>query len=490
MLTLFAFLSADADASDFVSKIGDPVAISGNGTWPRVLPRETEDGALGWTLVMARGGELYASELDEDLVEDHLTRRGLTGRTDLTDHAFVPCDDGGYLDGSSVTTTYHDDTLVIFRFDADLNLVSEHTVVQEDPYFHHNDSAAICTENLTGVGGFGADPGVVEEGDTSTFYKQNAEGSYDRLEPEDNDVGMVPLNFGGSWVWDPNNEWYTNFKSGYTTTHLETHYLDEDLRQHADLVHGQPLYGEEGDFYFWWPARSIYRDGYFWVVTVGRDAALGESDAGDLYIAIFDANYQPVDLIQLTDFGEGTGGKQPYMVIDDNHAVVSFIVDTTPTAVLVELANEQPTAQAGDDQTVTVGDTVTLDGSGSSDPEGDELTMAWSLLSVPDGSQAAISGTDTVTATFVADVVGTFVVQLTVDDGGEPVDDTLLVTAVEDSTTDSGTDDSGSDDTDGGGDDTGTGPSDDGGCARCATGPGAAGLAVLLAAGLIRRRRD
>ena len=51
--------------------------------------------------------------------------------------------------------------------------------------------------------------------------------------------------------------------------------------------------------------------------------------------------------------------------------------------------NTAPVADAGTDRTVTVGKTVQLDGSKSSDEDGDTLTYSWTITSAPEGSSAA-----------------------------------------------------------------------------------------------------
>ncbi len=81
------------------------------------------------------------------------------------------------------------------------------------------------------------------------------------------------------------------------------------------------------------------------------------------------------------------------------------------------ICNAPPTADAGLDQSVHPGDLVTLDGFGSSDVEGDQLTYSWAFTSVPSGSTATLDDPTLFNPTFTADVQGTYVLSLVVDDG-------------------------------------------------------------------------
>ncbi|HEB90923.1 MAG TPA: hypothetical protein ENI85_15220 [Deltaproteobacteria bacterium] len=103
------------------------------------------------------------------------------------------------------------------------------------------------------------------------------------------------------------------------------------------------------------------------------------------------------------------------------------VLDSAPTTVTVVTENSPPVAFAGPDQTASLG-LIRLDGSLSSDVDGDPLTYAWSLIAVPDGSSATLAAPDAVVTDFVADLVGNYVVQLIVSDGAlQSAPDTLLV---------------------------------------------------------------
>jgi len=80
-------------------------------------------------------------------------------------------------------------------------------------------------------------------------------------------------------------------------------------------------------------------------------------------------------------------------------------------------ANGAPVAEAGPTQFVTVDDVVTLDGSGSTDPDSDPLGYAWTLVQTAPGSTASLTGADTAAPTFTADAAGVYAFELAVDDG-------------------------------------------------------------------------
>ena len=90
--------------------------------------------------------------------------------------------------------------------------------------------------------------------------------------------------------------------------------------------------------------------------------------------------------------------------------------------------NRAPVASAGVPQTVTVGAVATLNGSGSSDPDGDPLTFAWTLAR-PAGSAAVLGGAATSAPSFTADVAGTYTATVTVSDGQLSSAATVTVTA-------------------------------------------------------------
>jgi hypothetical protein len=107
--------------------------------------------------------------------------------------------------------------------------------------------------------------------------------------------------------------------------------------------------------------------------------------------------------------------KGPYVVqliVTDEHGTSSNPDQSTVTGL-----NTLPVANAGPDQNVTQGVVVQLNGSASSDADGDALSFSWAFASRPAGSVASLSSPTAMNPTFTADLAGDYALDLTVHDG-------------------------------------------------------------------------
>lgn len=155
--------------------------------------------------------------------------------------------------------------------------------------------------------------------------------------------------------------------------------------------------------------------------TVNFDASASSDPDGD-------------SLIYGWDFGDGntsTGETTSHSYASDGTYEVTLTVDdgyggTDTATTTITVGNDDPVADAGADQTVNVSETVQFDGSGSSDPDGHDLTYDWDFADGTSGSGA--------TPTHSYDSTGTYAVDLTVDDGYGGTDSDIVNITVEQST--------------------------------------------------------
>jgi cytochrome c553 len=150
---------------------------------------------------------------------------------------------------------------------------------------------------------------------------------------------------------------------------------------------------------------------YSWVLTSPGGSAATLSDA-TIFNPVFTADVDGIYTAEL--------------VVNDGTQ------DSTASTVTITAlsGNSAPNADAGSDQNLTTGSIVTLDGSGSQDPDDDPLTYLWAMASKPAGSTAALSSATQSKPSFTADVDGTYVVQLVVNDGtADSAPDTVTIIA-------------------------------------------------------------
>jgi lysophospholipase L1-like esterase len=154
-------------------------------------------------------------------------------------------------------------------------------------------------------------------------------------------------------------------------------------------------------------ARGRRKSAYTWYVSIFRrlsNAVIGQEDR-------FRMGTNLTILLSILFLGGcgGEGGASDTDLINENSA---------------------PVANAGPDQQVTTGSLVTLDGSGSTDADGDLLAYSWIFLAKPAGSSAALSDLTGARSTFTADLAGNYLLSLVVDDGRvQSQADTVTITA-------------------------------------------------------------
>ena len=169
--------------------------------------------------------------------------------------------------------------------------------------------------------------------------------------------------------------------------------------------------------------------------TVQLDGSASRDPDGGALIFLWELVSAPVgstavlsatDIVNPTFVADLPGDYLVRLVVNDGQA------DSAPAEVTITAiaGDAPPTANAGPDQQVEVGTLVTLDGTASSDPNGDPLTFQWTLTTGPGGSVAVLDGVTTANPTFTPDIPGTYVVSLLVSDGTNTASDSVMIVAV------------------------------------------------------------
>jgi hypothetical protein len=127
------------------------------------------------------------------------------------------------------------------------------------------------------------------------------------------------------------------------------------------------------------------------------------SGSGSVYTAVYSAQFTGFVSVPSSTFSDSAGNINKDGDEADN--LITLIV------------NQAPSANAGPRQYVKTGTTISLNGKKSFDPDGDQLTYRWTILSQPIGSLPTLTNQLSAQPLFVADKAGSYSLALTVNDG-------------------------------------------------------------------------
>ena len=102
--------------------------------------------------------------------------------------------------------------------------------------------------------------------------------------------------------------------------------------------------------------------------------------------------------------------------INHGNPVLVTSINSTEGINFILSKNHPPVSNVGENRFVSVDSLVQLDGSLSHDPDNDTLSFFWFFVSKPEGSVAALAGPDSAHSSFIPDLVGEYVIALSVRD--------------------------------------------------------------------------
>jgi hypothetical protein len=434
-----------ASAEDYVLDIGDEVRLDGvGGGWGRAFPAGDGD----WHYLFGGAGDYRHMALSSDFQFSFNQVTSLTGRVDLIDHAIAKCPDGTYLHLASGEVVVPDDSAWGFRYDSEWNLIAQADVDVSNPDYQHNDLPVLCS---TAVDMVVFQPRIDAE---AAVVMLDAD-----LNPISHNLTMspVPPVPGSSLYYDSDSNTIVRLTAPEIESEDATPrnklivfriYWDQDEPYEVKTEIDMTAAGIGSDWHAYWPQGLLRVGDFYFVSHMARPVDGGfNQDDGNLYLEVFDENFNLVETHQLTDDAGPEANQRPSLALQNDILLVTYdkrISNNLQNFVMkIQLdmdaigegsPNLGPTAYAGADFSGAIGALANLDGSASSDPDNDAMDYSWSFLSVPDGS--ALTEEDLVNRftdapSFVPDVVGDFEIELSVFDSESSDTDEVVVSVID-----------------------------------------------------------
>ena len=326
LLTVLTSALPVAHAQDLIAEIGAPVETGTNGPWARALA--TDD---GWYMGVGTAGDFHVGALTrtgdglEDWSFDSDNWVRVTDHGGLKDHAIRKCPDGSWLHVSSTNNNDPNDTAYSWRLSPDFEIIESGVVEENYPGRAHNDMASICSPRAQGAvfTTYGSEP------KNAYFFHIDETANTSRMQ----ELGEIQTE-GGAFLDDAVTDRIILISSNFQSQ-LVVNTFDGDLNRIEEKLVDIPPSSQLA----FWPQRII-RVGQFYVVAMmSMDfAEPGTYDTGDVWLHVFDEDFNLLEQHQLTTYGSSReSAMRPWVERMDDLLIVSYDIQTTHTFVAVRM---------------------------------------------------------------------------------------------------------------------------------------------------------
>lgn len=309
---MWHLLLGSALAQELITDISEEVLLDVGGGWHRTVPADA-----GWHFLFAAGGDYNHAPLADDWSWSDQERRGLTGFTNLQDHAITRCPDGTWLHVASATLDSFDDSAYAFLYDASFHEIARSTLEERVESRKHNDPLVACTANHR-FAGFTNDD--LRGGDIFPLDATLAVGAPTPLDG-------APTLSGAAALPDGDELLVFGFNLGTEDTDLIISRYDAELRLVESVRRAVAPPGQRA----YWPQGALRVGDHVLVAMMARDDVAGWSgDTGQLWLVVLDAALNPVQSYQISQNTPPSGGMRPFISRRDDTLVLSYDREVRP----------------------------------------------------------------------------------------------------------------------------------------------------------------
>ena len=306
-------------AQDWVLSISEPHELPSGGTWVRAFP--TED---SWDIFLGgssmRGGRLQQGS-DGWEVHDIRVISDQEG-THFNDHAVKKCFDGTYLHLASRDVHVPNDSAHVWIYDEDLNVVASQLYEEASSERQYNDPSILCSRLSMGV----ASSILGQAMDFGNHYfvvdSQGVRQEFVELAP------YPRLNGGAFFAEEQEGVIFHLGMDHGRPLHINTYNATFQLLEEKELELLDPPKRA------YWPQGLIRVGDYYLLSFMGRDDSWGNGDMGDVFLGIFDRDWNLQKVHQITNY-ESNFAMRPWISRKGDQVLITY--DGNLKFFLVEL---------------------------------------------------------------------------------------------------------------------------------------------------------